>query len=75
MVLVWRVELDLVGSLVVGVPITLLAGLLFGATMGLFMRWRAARFRRRFELPSSWEDYHEPNKRANKPRVQVSLEA
>ena len=49
---VWR-ELGLVGSLAVGVPSTVLAGLLFGVIMALFFRWRAGRL----ELPSSWKDY------------------
>ncbi len=48
----WQ-ELGLVGSLVVGVPSAVLAGLLYGLIMALFFRRRAAQF----GLPSSWEEY------------------
>lgn len=52
---VWQ-GLGLAG-LIVGVPFTMVAGLLFGLVMAGFSRWMAARFRARFELPSSWEEY------------------
>jgi hypothetical protein len=52
---VWQ-GLGLAG-LIVGVPGTVLAGLLFGLVMAGFSRWMAARLRARYRLPSSWEDY------------------
>jgi hypothetical protein len=56
---VWQ-ELGLAG-LIVGVPSTVVAGLLFGLVMaGFFRRWAARQLRwKGVELPSSWEEYPE----------------
>jgi len=53
---VWQGE-GLVAGLLIGLPGAVVAGLLFGLVMAGVSRWMATRFRARFELPSSWEEY------------------